>query len=217
MEIKVSYFTVVREERTRYVTNAGTNLDAYAIKVRAGDLSAFDSIDQLIRPAIRRMTFKYDLNEHDREDLIQEMMCHALYLCQKYDGNKGHYRNYVLRSCRLKMYDYINYFNSWHQIDLDPNEAWLYQNKHALSHLIVKEMQAEYVEAVNNLSHFEKQVMKLLFEGCTFNDIAVILNKGSETILSTTYRIKFKLGEIEDLHTIVDNSTSSRYSILELK
>lgn len=78
-------------------------------------------------------------------------------------------------------------------------------------------MQAEYVEAVNNLSHFEKQVMKLLFEGCTFNDIAVILNKDSETILSTTYRIKFKLGEIEDLHTIVDNSASSRYSILELK
>ena len=32
MEIKVSYFTVVREERTRYVTSAGTNLDAYALK-----------------------------------------------------------------------------------------------------------------------------------------------------------------------------------------
>ena len=63
-----------------------------------------------------------------------------LYLCQKYDGNKGHYRNYVLRSCRLKMYDYINYFNSGIR-SISSNEAWLYQNKHALSHLIVKEMQ----------------------------------------------------------------------------
>ena len=60
MEIKVSYFTVVREERTRYVTSAGTNLDAYAIKVRAGDLSAFDSIDQLIRPAIRTRQRRFD-------------------------------------------------------------------------------------------------------------------------------------------------------------
>lgn len=217
MDVKKTYFAVAKEERTDYLTDSEKVLDAYALKVKNGDFYAFDSIDREIRPAVRKMTFKYDLNAHDREDLIQEMMFHALILCLKYDYEKGHYRNYVLRSSRLKMYDFINYYKSRHQIELDPNETWLLQHKHALSHLIIKEVQTEYVEAVGNLSNFEKQVMKLIFGDCTLDDIAGILNKDTESIINTLYRIKIKLGAVEDLHTIVDNSASSRYSILELK
>ena len=188
-----------------------------ALRVKDGDFDAFDEIDTRLRPLIRRMSFKYDMNEHDREDLIQEMMFAALILCLKYDYAKGHYRHYVLRTIRLKMYDYINFCSAWHQIELDPHEMLMFENKHALSHIILKEAQAEYAGAAGDLSNYEKQVLKFLFDGCTLSDIASICRKEPESVINTFYRIKTKFSSVEDLHAVVDNNALSRYSILELK
>lgn len=192
-------------------------MDSNALKVKDGNLRAFDEIDREIRPVVRRMSFKYNLNEFDRDDLIQEMMFNALILCMKYDYTKGHYRHYVLRSTRLKMYNAFNDFRSWREIELKSDERSMTEHKHALSHLLIKEVQSEYIGAVENLSSYERHVLKLIFDEWTFQDIASAFKKDTESIINTLYRIKIKLDEVEDLHGNVDNDASSGYSILELK
>lgn len=206
-----SFYIYVRESGTDVIYNSS------ALRVKDGDFDAFDEIDVRLRPLIRRMTFKYDMNEYDREDLIQEMMFTALILCLKYDYVKGHYRHYVLRSIRLKMYDYINYCSAWHQVELDPHEMLMFEHKHALSQIILKEAQAEYAGAAGDLSNYEKQVLKLLLEDRMLNDIAGVCGKTPESVINTLYRIKTKFNAVEDLHAVVDNDALSRYSILELK
>lgn len=91
------------------------------------------------------------------------------------------------------------------------------EHRHALSHVILKEAQEEYAGAVGNLSNFEKRVLKLFMGGSTFDEIASIINKESESVINTLYRIKFKFSSVEDLHAVIDNDALSRYSILELK
>ncbi len=211
-----SLYIYIKEEQPA-VYGGDKLLDAYALQVKAGEFHFFDNIDHHLRPVIRRMTFKYDMNEHDREDLIQEMVFSALILCLKYDFAKGHYKHYVLRSIRLKMYDYIHRLKVWHQVELNPDETLLLEHQHALRHIMLKETQAEYAGAAGNLSNYEKRALKLFLDGCTIEDIADIFNKEPESVINTFYRIKIKFNSVEDLHTVVDNDALNRYSILELK
>lgn len=211
-----SFYIYVSERPADYGNNEA-KLDAYALQVKAGNFAEFDEIDRELRPIIRRMTFKYDMNEYDREDLIQEMLLSALMLCLRFDYSKGHYGHYALRSIRLKMYSCINYLSVSRQIEICPEEVYMQEHRHALSHVILKEAQEEYAGAVGNLSNFEKRVLKLFMGGATFDEIGNIINKESESVINTLYRIKFKFGSVEDLHAVIDNDALSRYSILELK
>lgn len=217
MYVIKSFYICVRDTEPAEYGGTDVIYNGNALKVKDGNFEAFDAIDRLLRPLIRRMTFKYNMNEYDREDLIQEMMFSALILCLKYDYRKGHYRHYVLRSIRLKMYDYINCCSVRYQMEQAPHEILMHEHKHALSHIILKEAQGEYAGAAGNLSNYEKRVLKFLLEGCTFKDIAGILNKEPESIINTLYRIKIKFNSGEGLHAVVDNEALSRYSILELK
>lgn len=211
-----SFYIYLSERPADYESNE-TKLDAFALQVKAGNFTEFDEIDRELRPIIRRMTFKYDMNEYDREDLVQEMLLSALILCLRFDYSKGHYGRYALRSIRLKMYSYINYLSASRHIEICPEEFYMLEHRHALSHVILKEAQEEYAGAVGNLSNFEKRVLKLFIGGATFDEIGSIINKESESVINTLYRIKFKFGSVEDLHAVIDNDALSRYSILELK
>ncbi|CAD2080689.1 hypothetical protein GCM10007275_19370 [Jeotgalicoccus coquinae] len=214
--IKTFYF-YIRETGSSEYDGTDVIYNSNALRVKDGDFNAFDEIDVRLRPFIRRMSFKYDMSEHDREDLIQEMMYTALILCLKYDYAKGHYRHYVLRTIRLKMYDYMNCCSARHQIEMDSDDMIMFENKHALSQIILKETQAEYTGASGDLSNYEKQVLKLLMDGCSLNDIASLCRRDPRSVINTLYRIKIKFRAVEDLHAVVDNNALSRYSILELK
>lgn len=211
-----SFYIYVSERPADYGNNEA-KLDAYALQVKSGNFAEFDEIDRELRPIIRRMTFKYDMNEYDREDLIQEMLLSALMLCLRFDYSKGHYGHYALRSIRLKMYSCVNYLSVSRQIEICPEEVYMLEHRHALSHVILKEAQEEYAGAVGNLSNFEKRVLKLFMGGATFDEIGSIINKEPESVINTLYRIKFKFSSVEDLHAVIDNDALSRYSILELK
>lgn len=194
-----------------------SDYDQYALQVQSGNAASFDNIDRHIRPVIKRMTYKYDMNDFDREDLVQEMLFFALVLCLKYDDSKGHYVHYVYRSIRLKMYDYINSIGIERLVSASNSEVYMMDYKHALSHVIIKESKEYYAEAIGDLSNYEKTVWKLFMDRHTFEEMSGILNRQEHSIINTLYRIKNKLNSVEDLHADVDNYPSSRYSILELK
>lgn len=194
-----------------------SDFDIYAVQVRTGNVSAFDKIDQHIRPVVKRMSYKYEMNDYDREDLVQEMMLLALVLCLKYDSSKGHYVHYVYRSIRLRMYGYINNLGQEHFLNVSTSGLYLSDHKHALSRVLLKESVEYYSSALNDLSNYESSVWKLFVERRTFKEMAGILKRDEHSIINTIYRIKNKLDTIEHLHGNVDNDASSRYSILELK
>lgn len=193
------------------------DFDKYALHVQNGNTASFDNIDRQMRPVIKRMTYKYDMNDFDREDLVQEMLFFALILCFKYDDSKGRYVHYAYRSIRLKMYDYINNIGLERLISTSANEVYMMDSKHALAHVIVKESKEYYAEAIENLSNYEKTVWKLFMDRHTFEEISSIINRQEHSIINTLYRVKNKLHSVESLHADVDNQPSSRYSILELK
>lgn len=213
----VKSLSIYVRERTDDFENDEAKLDACALQVKAGNLSEFDEIDRKIRPIVRRMTFKYDMNEYDRDDLVQEMLLSALILCLRFDYSKGHYRHYALRTIRLKMYSYINNFSAARQIEIFPEEIYMLEPSQALTQIILKEVQEEYVGEASNLSNFEKRVLKLFMNDCTFEEIGSIFNKEPGAIINTLYRIKFKFSSVEHLHAVIDNDGLNRYSILELK
>lgn len=182
-----------------------SDFDIYALHVQNGDTTSFDNIDRQMRPVIKRMTYKYDMNDFDREDLVQEMMFFALNLCFKYDDSKGHYIHYAYRSIRLKMYDYINNIGLERLISTSTNEVYMMESKHALAHVIVKESKEYYAEAIENLSNYEKIVWKLFMDRHTFEEISAIINRQEHSIINTLYRVKSKLHSVESLHADVDN------------
>lgn len=193
------------------------DFDVYAMQVRIGNVSAYNNIDRHIRPVVTRMSYKYEMNDYDREDLVQEMMLLALVLCLKYDHSKGHYLRYAYRSIRLRMYGYINNLGQDRSLNVSATDLYLTDHKHALSRVLLKESVEYYSSALRELSNYEKSVWKLFVERRTFKEMGKILKKDEHSIINTIYRIKTKLDTIEHLHDDVDNDASSRYSILELK
>lgn len=215
--IKVSSHLVL-ERRASYKESNLEDLDRAACRVRNGDYDAFDTVDKLLRPHILRMSFKYEITSYDRDDLVQDMMIEVFMMCFRYDYERGHFMNYALRSIRFKMYNKIVVnpagWKSW-----EPLLETIFENthSHALSGIHLKETTEDYLSAVESLSTREKYVLKLFIERYSVQEIASILKCGLKSVNNTVHRLKIKFGEVEDLHSIVDNNASNRYSILELK
>lgn len=215
--IKVSSHLVL-ERRTSYKDSDLEDLDRAACRVKNGDYAAFDTVDKLLRSHILRMSFKYEITSYDRDDLVQDMMIEAFMMCFRYDYERGHFMNYALRSIRFKMYNKIvvnpGAWNSW-----EPLLETIFDSTHsdALAGIHLKERAEDYLSAVESLSTREKYVLKLFLERYSVQEIASILKCGLKSVKNTVHRLKIKFGEVEDLHSIVDNNASNRYSILELK
>ncbi|CAD2074392.1 sigma-70 family RNA polymerase sigma factor [Jeotgalicoccus meleagridis] len=191
--------------------------DRAAVRVKYGDYAAFDELDKLLRTKVTRLTFKYELNRFDRDDLVQDLMFHAFMLCFTYDYEKGHYMNYCLYSLRRKAYSKIVNFVELKNLEVMPEDFYMVDWSNALSHIILKEAGIEYSTALSSLSKLEKLILSMFIELRSFDEISAVLKMDEKAIINALHRVRKKFSKVEDLHSIVDNGSPNRYSILELK
>ena len=57
----------------------------------------------------------------------------------------------------------------------------------------------------------------MFIEMRSFDEISAALKMDEKAIINALHRVKKKFSKVEDLHSIVDNGSPNRYSILELK
>ena len=51
----------------------------------------------------------------------------------------------------------------------------------------------------------------------SFDEVSAALKMDEKAIINALHRVRKKFSKVEDLHSIVDNGSPNRYSILELK
>lgn len=209
---------IILEKRASYTLGDLEEIDNAASRVKGGDFTAFNTVDKLLRPQVLKMTFKYDLTYYDRDDVLQDMMIEIFMMCFRYDAERGHFMNYALRSIRFKLYNKIvvnpGDWNSWEPLlESTSNKA----DTENLGSILLKETTEDYLLTVQGLSTLEKYVLKLILERYSIDQMASFLKREEKSITNTVQRLKGKLGDVEGLFDVVDNSSSNRYSILELK
>ncbi|WP_411842946.1 sigma factor [Salinicoccus sp. HZC-1] len=176
-------------------------LDRLALQVYDGDMKAFDTIDQYLRPQVIRMSYKYSSTYNDREDVEQDMMESALRLCYRYECDLGRYRHYVMRSIRFEMISRIRDYNSARKkeyvrkdrsINLEVGDCADSDTVNPMD-LLVKEEQLTYLLGDKSVcSPLEKKILTLFRNGWSIDGISEELKLKRKTVSNSLYRIRRK-------------------------
>lgn len=177
-----------------------SKLNAYATDVANGNRHAFSYIYTEIHDRIRHMTYMYESDPYDREDLEQECYVEAYILCFRYNPAVGDFRNYLFfsikrfmkRRCQMKRY--INKVNTSieavpgfyellkeYRYDTDPYEEILIQ------------YYIDNVSHSSHLSYLEKQFVIKLMNGSTISDVQAVYLLNEESFKNTYYRVLNKI------------------------
>lgn len=176
-------------------------LDRLATRVYEGDIKAFDTIDEYLRPQIVRMSYKYSNTYNNREDVEQDMMESALRLCYRYKHDRGRYRHYVLRSVRFEMISRLRNYNARgkkeylrkdQSIDLEVGDCVDSDSTDPVD-LLVKEEQLTYLLGDNSVcSPLEKKILTFFGNGWSIDGISEELKLNRKTVSNSLYRIRRK-------------------------
>lgn len=179
--------------------NADDALDALAFRVRAGDMEAFDLMDAKLRPQVRRMSYRYMNDFHDREDIEQEMMEQALRLCSRYQHDRGRYSHYLFRTLHLEMRSrrkrdmrtYSTPVPVWEGGAVEPADP---ERKVANPlNIMVKEEQLQYLMHKRGIcSPLERKVLQHLDKGHGISDVCREFALDRKSVLNTLHRIRRK-------------------------
>ncbi|GAB3055875.1 RNA polymerase sigma factor [Salinicoccus sesuvii] len=172
-------------------------LDVLAGRVRDGDTSAFDQIDMALRPQVSRMSYRYMNHFHEREDMEQDMMEAALRLCYRYQGERGRYRHYLLRTLRFEMKAHTRRYSL-----KSHNEGAVFNDLGIQSadeknddpiNMIVKEEQLQYLMRKKGIcSPLERRVLEHIDKGHDIEDVCREFALGRKSVVNTLHRIRRK-------------------------
>lgn len=182
------------------VRESGEDINRYALLVSEGQTEYFDEIDKNIRPNIIRQTYKYQMTDADRQDLIQDLMEIAFKNCYKFNPSLGDYRHYTYRVTKfesMKLYykkvreknlymvkadDGVSLTVSDYQTDeLDPAD------------IIVFEDNENYLmDDAGPYSKLERTVYSCFRKGYNAREISDSLGMTEKTVRNTLYRAKVK-------------------------
>lgn len=179
--------------------DADDELDALAFRVHAGDMEAFDLMDAKLRPQIRRMSYRYMNDFHDREDIEQEMMEQALRLCSRYQRDRGRYSHYLFRTLHLDMRSRrkrsmrvysppVPVFEDGAVAPADPEG----KVANPLT-IMVREEQLQYLMHKRGIcSPMERKVLQHLGKGHDISDVCREFALDRKSVLNTLHRIRRK-------------------------
>lgn len=169
---------------------------------KEGDESAFEAIYERYKYVIKGAARSYYLSGGDNEDLLQEGLWGLLKAVESYDGKKGGFKNYAYNCVRSKMLSAVKKANSLKNKPLSgyvsiyaPNaevEKLLCENPE--DSMISKENSGEIINRIQeNLSKYEKNVLKLYLEGFSYLEISEKIGKTPKSVDNALNRIKRKI------------------------
>lgn len=179
-----------------YLIREKARLNQYALDVKNGDLAKFDEVDKVIRPSVRKMTYRHTLDPHTREDMEQQMMEFAIELCMKYEAGIGNFENYCLRSVYFELMNYWKR-NSDQAKNEVYHESLLESRRDVMAeydtygNLLLEDFKGSFYKSVP-LSKFENEVYKYIEKGFSVKEIAAEFKRTEKSIKNTVYRIDQK-------------------------
>lgn len=183
------------------------------VRFKGGDDYALEELLKQNKPLINQIVRKYFLIGAEIDDLIQEGMIGLYRAIVTFDEQKDvNFKSYAkvcieravfnaIKSANSKknlpLNQSISLISSTGENDEEEDEIFDYQTwdeSDPESILINRERYAKlFDKATQNLSVFEKNVLKLYLDGLTYNEIAEKLDKSPKSVDNGLTRIKAKI------------------------
>lgn len=180
---------------------------------RAGDDFALEELLKQGKPLINQIVRKYFLIGAEIDDLVQEGMIGLYRAIITFDNSKDvNYKSYARVCIERAVFNAIKSANSKKNLPLNQSISLSLQesgendedddivayvtwdDSDPESILINRENYTKLFEkATQNLSVFEKNVLKLYLDGLTYNEIAEKLDKSAKSVDNGLTRIKAKI------------------------
>ncbi|CAD2071988.1 LuxR C-terminal-related transcriptional regulator [Phocicoccus pinnipedialis] len=179
-----------------YLIREKAKLNQYALDVKNGNLEKFDEIDKVIRPNVRKMTYRHTFDPHTREDMEQAMMEFTIQLCKRYEAAVGNFENYCLRSVYFELMNYWkrNFEQTknevFHEGVLESRRDEMAEYR-TYGNLILEDFKGNFYKSVP-LSEFESEVHAYIEKGFSVREIASQFKRSEKSIKNTVYRINQK-------------------------
>lgn len=166
---------------------------------KSGDAQAYERLAVLYGNLIRAVSRRFFIVGGDSEDLIQEAMIGLHNAITNFDEAKGNFSAFakmcvtsrviacVSQSQAKKNKPLVNY------VPLDRLDNNLISNQDPLEYVINSQRLQEVNDAINNLSRLEKQIYLLYNQGCSYDEISLILNLSNKTVDNALARAKKKI------------------------
>lgn len=164
-------------------------------RAQAGDLEAFDDLQQIFEPPIRSFVRRL-IGDGEYEDITQDVFLSLFRHLHKINQPEK-LRPFLYRVARNRCYDELRRGGRFDIMPLDdePTEAWVsYQANEApppedLAHWLLLHMEVQ--EAMLSLPELQRQALILYAEeGLTYTEIAEAMNTSLGTVKSRIYYAK---------------------------
>lgn len=174
-------------------------MDKLILQAKNGDQGAIEELVSRYKGLIRSLANKFYLVGGDKDDLLQEGMLGLFYAIGCYDEEKGSFPSFVELCVLRQILDAVKRDGSfknkplYNYVELELVEH-IADPSNPLENLIRKEYAVKVACVIEEeLTPFEKRVLKLFAEGYNYDDIAELTSKSYKAVDGALQRARRKL------------------------
>ena len=181
------------------------------VAAQAGDIDAFETLQEIMEPPIRRFVRRILGSDYAVDDVVQDVFIALYYNMQRIDPPEN-FRPYLYRMARNRCYDNMRRSQRQSTISLDDepvqvrvsfSESSLEPAPDEVTHWLLLHLEVQ--EAMDQLPELQRQALILYAEeGLSYREIAEVMETSLGTIKSRIYQGKQLLRKLLHPDTLAE-------------